>query len=256
MALRDWLQPPRRLIALFLLVTLVPSLALVALGWRLLEQDRALSLSQLSERRDQAADLAVSGLEQVVAAAEQTLRDPQALRSVAASDNDVVAVIFGTERVEAFPRGRLTFYPSTEAGTEAPTQRFAEGEDFEFRQHALAGRCRCIAVWLDRQFLHFARARSSAWRGPYERRERTGKRWTCMRKSDSCRAQLWEVCQPTSSLGGLDAKCWSRCSGTTTFGTKHARCKRILSKAGGISTASRTICTVEKSDAGSGRIRS
>lgn len=67
-------------------MTLVPSLALLASGWRLLEQDRALSLGQLSERREQAADLAVSELERLVAAAEQALRNPQTLRSAAAGN--------------------------------------------------------------------------------------------------------------------------------------------------------------------------
>ena len=142
MTLRDWLQPPRRLIALFLLATLVPSLALVASGWRLLEQDRALSLNQLSERREQAADLAVSELERLVAAAEQALRDPQALRSAAAGDGEVVGVMFETEGVEAFPGGRLAFYPRTQAGSEAQAERFAEGEQFEFRQPAPAAAIR------------------------------------------------------------------------------------------------------------------
>lgn len=133
MALREWLQPPRRLIALFLLVTLVPSTALVVLGWRLLEQDRALSLNQLSERREQAADLAVLELEHVVAGAEHALESPESLAAVA-GERDAVGVIFGIETVRALPAERLAFYPRTEAGPEAPAQRFAEGEDLEFRQ--------------------------------------------------------------------------------------------------------------------------
>jgi signal transduction histidine kinase len=137
MALRDWLEPPRRLIALFLLVTLVPSLALIASGWRLLEQDRRLSLSQLSERREQAIDLAVSELEHLLASAEHTVGDPQSLRSAAASDDDAVGVTFGAEHVDAFPKGRLTFYPRSDAGSEAPAARFAEAEHLEFRQQAL-----------------------------------------------------------------------------------------------------------------------
>lgn len=137
MAPGDWLRPPRRVLALFLLATLVPSLALVASGWRLLEQDRALSLSQLTERREQAADLAVSELGRLVGAAEQALRDPQVLRS-AAGDDDVLSVMFGADRVEAFPSGRLAFYPRTEAGTAAPAHRFAEGETFEFGRQSLA----------------------------------------------------------------------------------------------------------------------
>ncbi len=94
MALRDWLQPPRHVIALFLLVTLVPSLALVAAGWRLLEQDRALSVAQLSERREQAADLAVSELERSMATTEQALRDAEQLPAAVADDEDVVSVTF------------------------------------------------------------------------------------------------------------------------------------------------------------------
>ena len=124
----------RRRLAIFIVV---PSLALVFSGWRLLEQDRELSLSQLSERREQAADLAVSELERVVALTEQALGNPQTLRSAASSDTEVVGVTFGTDRVEAFPNGRLTFYPRTEAGIEAPAERFAEGEQFELRQQAL-----------------------------------------------------------------------------------------------------------------------
>lgn len=137
MALRDWLQPPRHLIALFLIVTLVPSLALVASGWRLLEQDLALSIAQLSERREQAADLVVSELERFLAAAEQALRDPDALRAAVATDDDVVGITFESDQLEAWPRGRLPFHPRTAAGVEAPAARFAEGEDLEFRQHAL-----------------------------------------------------------------------------------------------------------------------
>lgn len=136
MALREWLAPPRHLIALFLLVTLLPSLALVALGWRLLEQDRALSLQQLSERREQAADLAVSELDRVVSATAQALRDPEALRAAVGRDNDSVGVIFERERLEVFPNRRLTFYPRTEAGSEAPAQYFDEGEALEFRRRS------------------------------------------------------------------------------------------------------------------------
>ena len=46
--------------------------------------------------------------------------------------------MFEMERVEAFPSGRLPFYPRIEAGTEAPAERFAEGEHFEFRQQSPA----------------------------------------------------------------------------------------------------------------------
>jgi len=37
MTLRAWFQPPRHLLALFLLITLVPSALLVYSGWRLIQ---------------------------------------------------------------------------------------------------------------------------------------------------------------------------------------------------------------------------
>jgi len=146
MFLSRWLHPPRRLVALFLLITLVPSLLLVAAGWRLLEQDRALSLTQLVERREQAADLAVVDLERSLVSAERVLRDPAVLRQVTQTGDDVVAVVMGAGRVEAFPEGRLTFYPKTDAGCEAPASEFAGGEELEFRRQDFAA----AAAWFRR----------------------------------------------------------------------------------------------------------
>ena len=62
MFLRAWFRPPRHLLALFLLITLVPSVLLIALGWRSLRQDRARQLQD--EAAISAADLAVSSLQQ------------------------------------------------------------------------------------------------------------------------------------------------------------------------------------------------
>jgi Uncharacterised protein family (UPF0175) len=64
MSLRAWFHPPRHWLGLFLLITLAPSSLLIWFGWRSLRQDRALALQQVQERRDQAADLIVAGLEQ------------------------------------------------------------------------------------------------------------------------------------------------------------------------------------------------
>ena len=80
MSLQAWFRPPRQLIALFLLITLVPSVLLMAFGWRLLQQDRVNGLQQMKERREQAADLVVSALERSVSTAEQSLRDRRRLR--------------------------------------------------------------------------------------------------------------------------------------------------------------------------------
>lgn len=205
MALRDWLQPPRHLIALFLIVTLVPSLALVASGWRLLEQDLALSIAQLSERREQAADLVVSELERFLAAAEQALRDPDALRAAIESDDDVVGITFESDQLEAWPRGRLPFHPRTAAGVEAPAARFAEGEDLEFRQHALPP-----AIWIYRGL---ARSPDAALRaGALIRLARTLR---ATGATDAALGAYAEVAQLSGvAVGGVPADLlarWARC---------------------------------------------
>src|SRR5688572_14725947 len=56
MGTRHWLGSFRRPIALMLLVTLVPSILLVALGWRLFREDRDGQLRALRERRERAAE--------------------------------------------------------------------------------------------------------------------------------------------------------------------------------------------------------
>jgi hypothetical protein len=75
-------RQPRRLIALFLALTLIPSALLVALGWSLFEQDRVNAQRELQQRREQTADLAVTTLAQIVGTAEQSLRDPAAHASL------------------------------------------------------------------------------------------------------------------------------------------------------------------------------
>ena len=70
---RAWLGASRRLILSFVLVLLVPAGAVVWLGARLIEQDRALASRQLRERRESAADRLIAGLEQAVSATERRL---------------------------------------------------------------------------------------------------------------------------------------------------------------------------------------
>ena len=121
MPLRDWFRPPRHLLALFLLITLVPSVLLMALGWRSLRQERA---RQLADSREQAADLAVSSLQQSLASAERRLQN-----APLSFDEDAAAI----EIEPGLVRGKLLFYPFTVPGREAPAKTFAAGDDLEFR---------------------------------------------------------------------------------------------------------------------------
>ena len=132
MSARPWFRPPHQLIALFVLITLVPSFVLIVFGWRLLQQERALGLQRIQERREQAADLVVASLQQSLSVAERQLEDSVRFRSLSTPE-DSVAVVFTPDRVEAFPEQRLLYYPHATTGNHAPAGTFATGEGLEFR---------------------------------------------------------------------------------------------------------------------------
>ena len=56
-SLRASLRPSRRLVVLFVAMTLMPSVLLIVFGWRLLQQDREIERQQIAERRAQVAEL-------------------------------------------------------------------------------------------------------------------------------------------------------------------------------------------------------
>src|SRR5579863_1704496 len=104
LALRSRLDGPRRLIASFVLLLLLPAAAVVWMGVRLIGQDRALEL-QLRDRRENAADRLIVGLEKAVSASEQKLTAPP--------DDDSLLVVIEPGAVESYPEGRLIYYPAS-----------------------------------------------------------------------------------------------------------------------------------------------
>ena len=73
MVRRTFSLPPRGLMALIVGVTVIPLVTLLWLGWRLLEQDRALEAQQIRQRLDRSADLVVAAIERSLPAWEQRL---------------------------------------------------------------------------------------------------------------------------------------------------------------------------------------
>ena len=129
-SLRSWLRPPRDLMTLFLLVMLAPAAALLALGLRLLEQDRSIERQRLTELRESAADRAVRGLEQALATTEADLASP----SPRDPPDDALRVVFHPGGIEANPPGRLLYYPILPQSRKSPDGPFRQAEEFEFRQ--------------------------------------------------------------------------------------------------------------------------
>ena len=127
-SLRAWFRPPRHLLAMFLAITLAPSALLIGFGWRWLDQDRALELRHIGERREQTVDLAVASLQQSLAAVERQLRaDPFGLPQ----SEDSVAVVLRPGAVQ----GKLLYYPVAATSNEAPPGVFAVAEHAEFLAH-------------------------------------------------------------------------------------------------------------------------
>jgi tetratricopeptide (TPR) repeat protein len=144
-SLRALFRPPRHLIAVFVLVALVPSLLLIAFGWRLRQREIKLEQARVEARRNEAADLLVTGLEQALSATEDVLRDPEAMR-MAAVTPDSVTLVIGETQFEVLPYGRLLFHPVPSAGAAAPDEIFSAGEAIEYQRNDP----RLAAAWFQR----------------------------------------------------------------------------------------------------------
>jgi len=129
--------PSRRLLALFLALTVAPAAGLVWLGWRLLEQDRALEAQRALERQDHAADLVVNALSRQIAISRQQLTQSGDTSPLVLAP-DAVIIAFQQDSIRDFPVGRLLYYPVVPEAREAPVGLFRSGEDFEFRQRDYA----------------------------------------------------------------------------------------------------------------------
>ena len=76
MSIQAWLNPSRRLLIFFFALILGAAAGLFWLGWRLLEQDRALEIQRVAERREQAADRIVNTFQEALIDTRNTLFEP------------------------------------------------------------------------------------------------------------------------------------------------------------------------------------
>ena len=153
-----WFRPPRHLVTLFLGVTLSLSLAMGWLAWQLIAQDRALASQRRQERLDNAAEAAVAavrkGLEDLVQRLDSLSRLPPgaaaaaAIEHASALEGDAVVILAGDGGFDAWPAGRLIFYPPSATprqDTFGAVETFARGEALEFERRDLAGALRAYA---------------------------------------------------------------------------------------------------------------
>ena len=128
--LRVWLRPPRNLLVLFAVVTLLPAATLAVLGVRLLQQDRALAEQRRSEMLEHAADRAVRAVEQDMRLAHPP---PQRRHCSRRCSRRGGVRVSAPGRIDAVPAGRAPYYPDAPGLLEPPAAPFDALEALEFR---------------------------------------------------------------------------------------------------------------------------
>src|SRR5262245_37693270 len=70
---KQWLEPRRRMLTMFLGIAVLLAGTLLWLGWQLARQDRDLAAQRLQERREIVADVAVAALQKSLSYVEEQL---------------------------------------------------------------------------------------------------------------------------------------------------------------------------------------
>jgi signal transduction histidine kinase len=121
---------PRRLQGLFLAVTLLFAAAVGWLGWRLLEQDRALARQRRLEQLEAAADRVAGALYRRLAELEETLDHPGA----GSLPPGTVLLRARGGSLEISPPNALLYHPFVPEARQTPPAVFAASDELEFRR--------------------------------------------------------------------------------------------------------------------------
>ena len=129
-------RAPVKLLALFVLLSVVPLVALGALGWRVLQQDRALESQRLRERLENAASLVARDLDRTLTTWEELL--PVAARGQAVTlPSGTVFLLISPAGVVQLQGTSLPYYPRVPHASGAVSPLFAAAEAEEFRAQNL-----------------------------------------------------------------------------------------------------------------------
>ena len=143
---QEWLKPPRSLLAILFLVTLVSVSSLAWFGWKLLDQERVVEVQRSQERLDQAADRIAVIARGMLAETGERLGNSAVIPSATAAQaggpqkDELLLTFSGTDpAVTAQPPGRLLYRPEVSPEIDLSSGIFSDGELLEF-QHALPDR--------------------------------------------------------------------------------------------------------------------
>jgi signal transduction histidine kinase len=127
--LREWLKPPRTLLLILFLLTLVSVSALGWFGWKVLDQEHIVAAQRVQERLEQSADRIAATLRSTLAEEGERLG-----ASIATPPEGGLLLRVGEKGLTAQPAGGLLYYPYPSAEPEARPAIFAEPEALEFLQ--------------------------------------------------------------------------------------------------------------------------
>jgi signal transduction histidine kinase len=129
--LKEWLKPPRSLLVILFLLTLVSVSTVGWFGWKLLNQDRLLQAQRTQELLEQTADRASATLRRTLAETGERLGASLSGDTLDAPADGLLLTLTETG-VTASPPERLLYRPFPSADPEAPASQFAMAEALEF----------------------------------------------------------------------------------------------------------------------------
>jgi hypothetical protein len=125
---RIWKRPSRYIAGLFLGVAAVSVIALVWMGVRLFQQDRALEAQRFEEQREAAADRIIVALDKILSEEERKLGGDLMANPVPTS-KDYLLINVGSGEVCVWPENALLYYPVMSPGREASSRQYKKKGD-------------------------------------------------------------------------------------------------------------------------------
>lgn len=127
MILRDWFRPPRQLLTFYLAGTIAAAAALTWLGWRMLEQERALEAQRAQERLEIMCDRVTAIFQRSLDELAKQLSAPAAMLPA-----DAILMTADRKNMQTQPAQRLVFYSVAAEAAGPPAGIFQDGETAEF----------------------------------------------------------------------------------------------------------------------------
>lgn len=124
---REWLRPPRSLLALLFLFTFVSVSALGWFGWKLLDQERVVESQRAQEKLEESAD-------RIAAVARGTLAETGERLADGKPGEGLLLTTSGNDNLSALPAHRLLYRPAPALQIDDSANTFADGELIEFQQ--------------------------------------------------------------------------------------------------------------------------